>query len=285
MPELAYVNGKYGTIEDAVVSIDDRGFQFGDGVYEVLYVFGGRLFLFDEHLARLKNSLDGLAIRGVDMNDVRAVMSEMVARSGFDRAKLYYCVTRGVAPRNHPYPAGVKPSIHATIRPVTPPPAEEIAKGLRAVTIEDFRWGRCDLKTLNLLGNVLAKQQALDSGFDEAIFYGADGVVREATAANVFAVDGGVVYTYPIGPRILPGITRDLVVKLARETGVPMREEGMTLDKFRRADEIFLTGTTAELIAITQLDGETVGSGGTGPVTARLRAAYDRYVESFLASA
>lgn len=283
MAELAYVNGRYLPIEEAKVSIDDRGYQFGDGVYEVLYAFGGKPFLMEEHIRRLQNSLDGMEIHGVDMAVIRSVIRSLIDRGGFDRSKVYLSVTRGVAPRNHVFPAGVEPSVVGTVRPVAPANPALVENGLSAVTLDDFRWGRCDLKTLNLLANVLAKQEASRRGADEALLIAPDGTVREGTSANAFCVLGDTVWTHPLSRRILPGITRGLVLELAAQLGIPVREEGVDLETFRKADEVFLTGTTAELVGVTAIDGAPVGNGKPGPVTRRLYKAYEEYVAAFIA--
>ncbi|MCB9475446.1 MAG: D-amino acid aminotransferase [Deltaproteobacteria bacterium] len=285
MPELAYVNGEYLPVEKAFVSIDDRGYQFGDGVYEVVFAFDRRPYLLHEHMVRLERSLKGLRIEGVDLAEVDEVFRELAKRGDFPRAKLYLSISRGVHPRDHLFPPkGTKPTVVATVRPIGEADMEMIQRGLTCVTLTDFRWGRCDLKTLNLLGNVLLRQESFEKGADEGILVGSDGVVREGTASNVFAVLDGKAYTHPLNNFILPGITRDLTIRLAEKIGIEVVEETFTLDHMRTAEEIFLTGTIAELVAVTTLDGEAVGDGKPGPIIGRLRDAYYEDVERFIKS-
>ncbi|MCZ7585642.1 MAG: aminotransferase class IV [Deltaproteobacteria bacterium] len=176
--------------------MDDRGFQFGDGVYEVLYGLDGRPFLLREHMDRLKRSLEGLRIRGVDLAEVEKVILVLAAKVR-PRSKVYVSITRGTAPRNHTFPVGAKPNIVATVREAPVAPETYLRDGIKAVCVPDRRWGRCDLKTLNLLGNVLARQEAEEAGAQEAILYGPDEIVREGSSANVFAVIEGVICTHP----------------------------------------------------------------------------------------
>ncbi|MBZ0274354.1 D-amino-acid transaminase [bacterium] len=285
MSELAYVNGRFLPIDEATVSIDDRGYQFGDGVYEVVYAFDRRPFLLDEHLARLAQSLDGLRIRGVAIDDMRRVIEDLARRGDPRRSKIYLSITRGVAPRNHIFPVDLIPTVVATVRPAGEPPAGALSEGISAITARDIRWGRCDLKTLNLLGNVIARQAAEEAGAQEAILVSDDGLVREGSSANVFLVMSGAVKTHPCDAHILPGITRNLVVRLARENGIEVREEAPPREDLFAADEIFVTGTVAELAAVTRLDGRRIGDGKPGPMTLRLRRLYDEYVQQFVARA
>jgi len=281
MAEAAYINGEFFPISEAVVSIDDRGYQFGDGVYEVVYGLAGRPFLLKEHMDRLANSLDGLAIRGVDFSRVEEVIKDLAGRV-LPKSKVYLSITRGVAPRDHLFPPGVSPNVVATVRAVPNPPPDYLEKGVKAVTATDIRWGRCDLKTLNILGNVLCRQQAEEKGAQEAILVGPDGLVREGTSTNCFAVFSGVLYTHPLNERILPGITRSLILDLARENGIRVVEEAVSLERFREADEIFITGTVAELVAVTKLDDRPVGDGVPGRLTREIRVAYDSRVRDFI---
>lgn len=270
MPNLALIQGRVVPLKDARVPVEDRGFQFGDAVYEVIRTYGGRPFALKLHLARL-----GRSARAIDLplpwDDERLARwtSRLIRRSGFREAKIYIQVTRGAAPRNHPYPALVRPALVMTARRLTPTNPALRARGIRAVTIPDPRWGRCDVKTVNLLANVLAREEARRRGVDDAIFV-RGGLVAEATAANVFAVAKGRLVTPPEGPSILSGVTRACLIELAREAGIPVSERRLTAGDLKRADEIFLTGTTVEVLPVVRLDGKRVGSGKPGPIAARL---------------
>ncbi len=271
MPELAYVNGKYLPISEAFVSIDDRGYQFGDGVYEVISVYNGKPFLFAPHMQRLKNSLEGLRIKGVDFEEVTEVIQTLASDCAESRTKIYLSVTRGVAPRNHVFPEETKPCLTATIRKVPEASKECLEVGLKAITLPDYRWGRCDLKTLNLLWNVMAVQQAAEQGAKEAILLSEDDVVREGTSSNVFAVWGGKILTHPLTRNILPGITRNFIIESADKIGVTFSEEFFDKRRLLEADEIFVSGSIAEIAGICEVDGVKIGSGKTGPATKKIR--------------
>lgn len=270
MPNLALIQGRIVPLKDARVPVEDRGFQFGDAVYEVIRTYGGRPFALSMHVARLRRSARAVDLP-VPWDDERLTrwISRLIRRSGFREAKIYVQVTRGEAPRNHPYPAVVRPALVMTVRRLVAPDPALHARGIRAVTLPDPRWARCDVKTVNLLANVLAREEARRRGVDDAIFV-RDGFVAEATAANVFAVMKGRLVTPPEGPLILSGVTRACLIELAREAGIPVAERRMAARDLRRADEIFLTGTTVEVLPIVRLDGKRVGSGKPGPMVLML---------------
>ena len=267
----AYLDGVFLPLEEARISPLDRGFLFGDGVYEVVPCYGGRPFLLERHLARLDRSL-----RAVGLPDPlgpagwRHLAGELAARNGGGDLALYLQVTRGVAPRDHRFPAAPRPTVFAYANPLRPPPAEG---GARAVLLEDLRWGRCDIKAISLLANVLARQAAHRRSADEAILV-REGEVTEGAASNVFAVVEGVLLTPPRSPRLLPGVTRDLVLELAAEAGLPCREAPLPVGLVQRAEELWLTSSTREVVPVLALDGRPVGGGRPGPLWRRVHRLY-----------
>ena len=270
MPELAYLNGKFLPIDKALVPIEDRGYQFGDAVYEFIASYNGQLFYLEEHLDRLDRSLKGLFFPPVSRETIRKAVLTLFEKAEIQRAGIYIQISRGVSPRNHAFPDGVHPQIVMTIREIEEKPLELRKNGAAAITVEDFRWGRCDLKTVQLLPNVLAKQKALAAGVFDAIFVSPEGVVREGTSSNICIVADGVVITHPLTPQILPGITRMVVIDLCRELNIPVSERFFKTDALYGSEEVFLTGTVTEVLPIVTIDGHRIGDGQVGPVTARL---------------
>jgi len=270
MPELAYLNGEFLPIDKALVPIEDRGYQFGDAVYEFIASYNGRLFYLEEHLDRLDRSLKGLFFPPVSRETILKAVLTLFEKAEIERAGIYIQVSRGVSPRNHAFPDDVHPQIVMTIREVEEKPPELRKNGAAAITVEDFRWGRCDLKTVQLLPNVLAKQKALAAGVFDAIFVSSEGVVREATSSNICIVADGTVITHPHTPQILPGITRMVVIDFCRELDIPVSERFFKTDALYGAEEAFLTGTVTEVLPIVTIDGHRICDGQVGPVTARL---------------
>ncbi len=274
MPEIVYLNGEFMEPEKAAIPINDRGFLFGDSVYEVVRSYGGRLFTLDRHLARLERSLHEIDIRSVDIAQLGRAIEEACRRSGFAEALVYVQVTRGAAPRKHAYDRGLRPTVLVHVRDLEPLLDPSIREGVAAITAPDIRWQRCDIKSTNLLPNVLAKTKAKEQGALEAILVNEDGIVTEATSAGVFCVEQGVVLTHPLSPAILPSITREVVLEVAGEVGIPVREEPVSLERLRAAAEVFLASTTIDVCPVITIDGAPVGDGKPGPVTRRLLAAY-----------
>ena len=276
MPELAYVNGTFLPIEKAMVPVEDRGYQFGDAVYEYIASYNGRLFFLEAHLERLRRSLNALAFPPVSMEKISAAVDELFHRAALTRAGVYIQISRGVAPRNHAFPKPLEPQVVMTIRKVKEVDPELRARGTVAITMRAFRWDRCDIKTVQILANALAKQQAVDSGADDAIFVAENNVVREATSANVFIVATGALVTHPLTENILPGITRAVVLDCAREMKLEIAERFYGTEELFGAEEVFLTGTTTEVLPIVKIDGKRIGDGRVGSVTKRLADALRR---------
>lgn len=269
---LVYLNGRFLPLSEAKVPVLDRGFLFGDGVYEVIPVYGGRPLRLEEHLERLKQSLASINM-APPLTDAEwaAIFDRLI--SGPADQSIYLQVTRGVAPkRDHAIPPDIKPTLFAMCTPIAPIPLE----GIKAVTVDDIRWDRCNIKAITLLANVLLRQEAVDHGASEAILV-RDHRVLEGAASNIFIVLNGTLITPPKGPEILPGITRDLVLELAREQGIPAMERHFTRDELKAAEEIWLTSSTREILAVVELDGRPVSGGKPGPVWATLRSAYQDY--------
>jgi D-alanine transaminase len=271
-----YLDGRYIDKADALVSVDDRGFLFADGVYEVVVVYGGRPFLMEPHVARLREGLGALRLDPDVADAVPAITERLIDANGLGDADaiVYIQVTRGAAPRRHAFPpADTPPTVYVAAKPFPPHPVSMFEMGVAAITVPDNRWARCDIKSISLLPNVLANQQAHEAGAFEAIFV-RDGIVIEGSHSNLFGViDGGLV-TYPECNYILGGITRRLILDIARRLDIPAREGAIHWERLANVEELFLSGTTTEVMPITTLDGRPVGRGAPGPISRRLLAAY-----------
>ncbi len=271
-----YLNGQYLPHERALISADDRGFIFGDGIYEVVRSIGGHIFEWDAHAARMVRGLTGLGIAfgEREVAGLQGVCDRLLSDNGLadGEATVYLQVSRGAAPRTHAFPpAGTPPTVYANATKFTVP-HELRANGGQAITFPDIRWARCDLKTVNLLGPVLARQAAAEAGAYEAIFL-RDGMMTEGAATNAFAVIDGVLRTYPLSNYILPGITRKVIFQLAAELGLAIIEEPVRHSELPIADELFVCGTTTDVTPLVALDGRALGDGEPGAITKRLRDA------------
>jgi D-alanine transaminase len=270
VPEMAFIKGRFLPLAEASVSIDDRGFQFGDGVYEVIRTYQGRPFKLDTHFGRLNRSAEAIGIsQPYPLERWRGYITEGLRLAAFPEAKIYLQITRGAAPRDHAYPPDLEPTVVMTIRELHPIAAAVQAAGVHAMTLEDIRWARCDIKSINLLANVLARQQAKVAGMFEAIFV-RNGEVTEGSVSNVIVVKDRTLMTAPEGPCILSGVTRGLVVALARQEGLQVDERYPSQAQLYGASEVFLTGTTVEILAVVRVDGKRIGSGEPGPITRSL---------------
>ena len=280
MSATAWLNGEYLPRDRAMVPVDDRGFVFGDGVYEVLRSTGGRLFEPERHLERLAASLAAIRIAHERTNPATILD---VVRGLFDRnglatsdATAYVQVTRGVAPRRHAFPdEGTPPTVFVSVAAFAPR-VRECTEGVAAITHPDQRWARCDIKSVNLLANVLANEAAHARGAYEAVLVREDGTVTEATHSSVFAVLDGELRTHPLTERVLPGVTRARVLELARELGLPVRESALQLRELPSASELFLTGTSTDVMPIVTLDDRRIGDGRPGRMTRMLYEALMR---------
>ncbi|HEX6309115.1 MAG TPA: D-amino acid aminotransferase [Longimicrobiales bacterium] len=270
-----YLNGKYVDHTQAAVPVDDRGFLFADGVYEVVRIYGGRPFLAEPHMRRLQAGLAALRIDAAPTNDLVGIAERLIRTNGVNGdGTVYIQVTRGVAPRRHAFPdPAVTPSVYVLAKPFAQYPAEYFETGVAAISVPDTRWSRCDIKSIALLPNVLANQQAHEAGAFEALFV-KDGILIEGSHSNLFGVLDGTLLTYPSCNYILSGITRALVLEQAHALGIPAREAPIPWDRIADIEELFLSGTTTEVMPLTRVDAHVIGSGTRGPITARLQEAY-----------
>lgn len=284
MRQVVYLNGRFLPMAAAVVPIEDRGYQFADGVYDVLKFHGRKPLRMSQHLERLAESCTGLRIAGIPTRrQWEEIIGELAERSGLaheptETTVLYIQVTRGVAPRIHYFPdPQPSPTVLAYFKaaPVYPPELRE--HGAALISHPDERWARCHIKSIALLPVVLAKQAAREAGALEALLV-RDGIVTEGGASNAFCVRDGVVYTHPEGPRILSGVTRGIVLDAAKRLGIEVRQQPVTLEEFRTADEAFLSSTTMNVMPVTRLDGVPIGKGHVGPVTQALAQGVEQII-------
>ena len=271
---IVYLNGLFLPLADAKVSVLDRGFIYGDGVYELIPVYGRRPFRMPQHLARLRRSLDGIRLPN-PYADAKweSLIQELVAQQPHDDQGVYLQVTRGVAKRDHAFPRDVPPTVFLMSNPLATPSPDQVARGVAVVTAEDNRWRRCDLKTISLVGNVLMRQLAADAGALETVMF-RDGWLTEASASNVLIVTGGTIVAPPKDNLILPGITYDAAEEFAREAGLPFEQRPVARGEALAADEMWLSSSTKEVLAVTTLDGAPFGGGTPGPVFRRMHAIF-----------
>ena len=277
MSETVYLNGEFLPLDQARISVLDRGFIFGDGVYEVVPVYSRRPFRLPQHLARLQHSLD--AIRLVNpMSDAEwtRLFGEIVARNAGDDQSVYLQVTRGVAKRDHAFPGETKQTVFMMSSPLATPAQELVDNGVACITAADYRWLKCDVKSVSLLGNCLLRQSAADAGATEVVLF-REGRLTEASASNVFIIRDGRLLAPPKDNLILPGITYDVVLELAAACGIPVELRAPTEQEVRTADEIWVTSSTKEVLAVTTLDGQPVGSGRPGEVFRVVHREYQEF--------
>lgn len=275
-----YLNGKFLPPEQAMVSVMDRGYLFGDGVYEVIPVYNGKAFRLDAHLKRLHNSLGAIRIREpMSGAEWQAMIGELLARNPGNDQSLYLQVTRGVAPkRDHAFDDSLVPAVFAMVNPIAPADPAIARDGIKCVTLDDIRWHACHIKAITLLPNALLRQQAIDAGATEAILL-RNGYAVEGAASNLFIVKRGLLITPPKSAQLLPGITRDVILELAANHAMPYREADITESELRDADEVWMTSSTKEILPVTLLDGKPVGDGKPGAVYRRMSALYGEYKE------
>jgi len=283
MQPLADLNGKRMPLSEVMVPALDRGFLFGDAVYEVLRVYQGKPWLLNEHWQRLARSLEAIRIAGVDLERLRGRILDLIAAGPFGEAIAYVQITRGAgATRSHAFPPQATPLELAYVAEFVDPYAEARRAGAAVISLPDIRWDRCDIKSTNLLANVLATQAAKEAGCVEALLYLPDGTLTEGTHTSFFGVLDGKLLTAPNSTAILPGITRGLVLRLAQSAGVPVQEHVLKREDLGRVSELFLTGTTSEVLPIVRVDSQSIGTGRPGAVTRRLQEAYREAVNGFI---
>jgi len=270
MPELAYVNGTFLPIDKAMVPVEDRGYQFGDAVYEVIASYGGRPVFMDEHMARLDRSLKELSFPKIPIDQIRSAVTELFDRAKIERAEIYLQISRCIAPRTHAFPENTDTQFIMTARKVPEIPENIRQQGAKAITVKDLRWERCDIKTVQLLYNVLAKQKALDSGVFDAIFLSEDNIVREATSSNLFMVADEKLITHPLTPNILPGVTRAKIIEICIDQNLQVNEKFYNKETLLKSDEVFLTGTITGVLSIVEINGSAIGNGKVGPIAKQL---------------
>jgi D-alanine transaminase len=276
MARISYVNGRFLPHANASVHVEDRGYQFADGVYEVIAIRGGKPANEVLHFARLERSLGALRIATpMSPRALNLVIRELVRRNRLSDGIVYLQVTRGIAPRDHRFPDHARPSLVLTARRARPPSPEAVEEGVAVIAIPDIRWGRCDIKAIALLPNALGKQQAWEAGAYEAWQLDDAGLVTEGTSTNAWIVsDAGEVVTHPADHAILDGVTRVRLIELARAAGITVTQRPFSLEEAKAAREAFLTSTTAAVLPVVQIDDSLVGDGRPGPVTRRLRELY-----------
>ena len=279
-----YLNGRFVALAEAGVSPLDRGYLYGDGVYEVIPVYSRRPFRLDEHLTRLQATLNGVQLANPLSDDGwKAVIQRLIAAAPWEDQSVYLQVTRGADnKRDHAFPpASVAPGVFAFAGPLVTPTAELRAQGVAAITVPDLRWARCDLKVISLLANILARQQAVDAGCTEALLI-RDGFVKEGAASNIFVVRDGLLRAPPKTHLMLPGITYDLILELAAAHGQPVKVAEIEEAELRSADEVWMTSSTKEILAITTLDGRPVGNGKPGPCGERMWQWYQDFKNTIM---
>ncbi|MDQ0882694.1 D-amino-acid transaminase [Peribacillus sp. V2I11] len=271
-------NGDLKSRSEVKVDIEDRGYQFGDGVYEVIRVYNGELFAGDMHLNRLMDSAKLIQMKVTfTAAEVKTRMKELIAEDQLKDGIVYMQLTRGVSPRTHSFPtAEVEPVFVAYTKEM--PYTGKMKPGVKAVTTDDIRWLRCNIKSLNLLGNIMAKQQAVEAGCDEAIQH-RDGTVTEGSSSNVSIVVDGLLKTHPATNLILNGITRQVMLKLSADHGIPYVEEAFTVEDMMAADEVLYTSTSVEVTPIVNIDGQSIAAGEPGPITQRLQKLFSEEIE------
>jgi len=279
---MVFLNGKFMPVEEARVPVLDRGFIFGDGVYELVPVYSRIPFRMDEHLARLERSLAAVRIRNpYSRAEWRDIILQLVAKQPFEDQGVYFQVTRGVARRDHAFPKDAVPTVFVMSNPLVTPPQQLVVNGAAAVSAVDDRWLHCDVKSISLIGNCLLRQVSADAGAVETILF-RDGRLTEASASNVFIVRSGLILSPPKSNLILPGITFDVVTELAQGAGLPLEFRPVTEAEVRSADEIWVTSSSKEVLAIVTLDGKPVGAGVPGPAFSNMYGLYQDFKQKVM---
>lgn len=270
---IVFLNGEFLRLADAKISVLDRGFIYGDGVYEVVPIYARKPFRMPQHLARLARTLDGVRLADPHPDRWPALIAELIARQPFEDQAVYLQVTRGVAKRDHTFPPGVSPTVFMMSNPLALPSREQVERGVAVVTADDNRWLRCDLKTTSLVGNVLMRQYAADHDAIETVMFRND-YLTEASASNVLVVRNGTVIAPPKDNLILPGITYDATLEIAQAAGVPLEMRPVSRKEAMSADEMWLSSSSKEVLAVTRVDGKPFAGGAPGPVFRRIYEAF-----------
>ncbi len=277
MSDLVYLNGDYLPLGEARIPVLDRGFIFGDGVYEVIPVYDRKPFRLQHHLSRLQLSLDGIRLANPHTTaEWEALIAPLVQQADWPDQGVYLQVTRGPAPRDPAFPKDIRPTVFIMAMALPAPSAEAVENGVSAITAEDNRWLRCNLKTTSLIANVLLRQDSADAGCAETLLI-RDGLLTEGSASNVFLVKNGVILAPPQSNLVLPGVTYDVVLELAARENIPLKVREILAAELADADEIWITSSTKEITAVTRLNDQPVGNGQPGPLFRRLHAAYQTY--------
>jgi D-alanine transaminase len=285
MSEIVYLNGEFMPLESARVPVLDRGFIFGDGVYEVIPVYSRRPFRLPEHLARFRRSHDAIRLEyPLDDPEWTRLVLDLVARNAGDDQSVYLQVTRGVAKRDHAFPKDAKPTVFGMSSPLSTPSREAVENGVSAITTVDYRWHKCDIKSTSLLANCLLRQVAADAGAAEVVMF-RDGFLTEGSSSNVFVVKNATILATPKDHHVLPGITYDVVLELAKSGGLPCEVRPISEHEVRGADEIWVTSSTKEVLAVTTLDGNPVGTGKPGAVFRRAHQLYQEFKRTIMRQA
>ena len=276
---FALLNGEIIPRNEAKVDVEDRGYQFGDGIYEVIRIYNGKMFTANEHLKRFEKSAQSIGISfPYKAETIIEMLEQLIKKNNLDLGIVYMQLTRGTAPRNHAFPTEVvRPTLVAYTSKVERP-LNPVKDGVKTILTEDIRWLRCDIKSLNLLGNILAKQKAAEQGCFEVIMHRGDDVT-EGSSSNIFIVKNGVVITHQSNNLILKGITKDVILRKISENHLNVEERAFTLEELAGADEVFLSSTTAEVMPIVEIDGKKVSDGTPGPVTRKLQKLFTNEIE------
>ncbi len=274
--QLAMIQDKMVPFEELGPAYLDRGLFFGDGVYEVIRSYNGKIFALDEHLQRFTRSLIAIGITGVDMEQIRCRVQQAFESAGISNAKIYFHITRGSASRNHTWETNLKPNFFLTVTEL-PDNSEEKTKGIAVSTYPDWRWKRCDIKSLNLLPNILARQDAAKKGCTEAVLVDESGLITEGAASAFFAIFGKTLQTAPLTANILPSITRSYVIKAAKNIGLKVTEKSLTPQQANQADELFIAVTTKDIVPVVKFDDKTIGDGKPGKYTKQLMQVFREF--------
>ncbi|SFR17779.1 D-amino-acid transaminase [Desulfoscipio geothermicus] len=281
MAELVYLNGWIGSFEDAYISVNDRGYNFGDGVYEVVMAYDGVMFALDDHLKRLAASAAAVEMDlPWDLQQLKSIAEDVLVKSSIKRAMIYIQVTRGTAPRNHFFEPDIRPNLLVTVRYAPETDPAMYREGVKVITHPDFRWQMCHVKTISLQANIMAKNRARRAGVAEVVFVLPDGTVTECGSSNIFIYQDGVLKTHPANNKILAGVTRQYVLQVAGSLGLDIKEEPFNVSELFKANEVFYTNTVIEVMPVVNVDGHVIGNGKPGPVTTQLHQGFITLRES-----